>query len=158
MVDPITAAATAASAFKVIKAGFSVGRDIEQMAGDLSRWMGALSDLDEAERLAKNPPIFKKLFAGQSAEAEAIQVFAARRKAQEDRDQLRTYIQYTMGQSAWDELVATEGRIRKQRQETLYRQAERRRKFIEWGAIVLFTLLTFGFFAFLLWLYLERNA
>ena len=86
MVDPITAAATAASAFKVIKAGFSVGRDIEQMAGDLSRWMGALSDLDEAERLAKNPPIFTRLFAGQSAEAEAMQVFAARRKAQEDRD------------------------------------------------------------------------
>ena len=142
MVDPITAAATAASAFKVIKAGFSVGRDIEQMAGDLSRWMGALSDLDEAERLAKHPPIFTRLFAGQSAEAEAMQVFAARRKAQEDRDQLRTYIQYTMGQSAWDELVATEGRIRKQRQETLYRQAERRRKFLEWGAVVLFTLLT----------------
>jgi len=158
MVDPVTAAATAASAFKIIKAGFSVGRDIEQMAGDLSRWMGALSDLDEAERLAKNPPIFKKLFAGQSAEAEAMQVFAARRKAQEDRDQLRTYIQYTMGQSAWNELVATEGRIRKQRQETLYRQAERRRKFLEWGAIALFSLLTFGFFAFLLWLYLERNA
>lgn len=158
MVDPITAAATAASAFKVIKAGFSVGRDIEQMAGDLSRWMGALSDLDEAERLAKHPPIFTRLFAGQSAEAEAMQVFAARKKAQEDRDTLRTYIQYTMGQSAWNELVATEGRIRKQRQETLYRQAERRRKFLEWGAIALFTLLTFGFFAFLLWLYLERNT
>lgn len=157
MVDPVTAAATAASAFKLIKAGFAVGRDIEQMAGDLSRWMGALSDLDEAERLAKNPPIFKQLFAGQSAEAEAIQVFAARRKAQQDRDQLRTYIQYTMGQSAWDQLVATEGRIRKQRQETLYKQAERRRKFIEIIVIIGFSILTFGFFAFILWLYLERR-
>ncbi len=158
MVDPITAAATAASAFKVIKAGFAVGRDIEQMAGDLSRWMGALSDLDEAERLKRNPPIFTKLFAGQSAEAEAMQVFAARKKAQQDRDQLRTYIQYTMGQSAWDELVATEGRIRKQRQETLYRQAERRRKFLEIAAIVVFSILTLGFFAFILWIYLEKNA
>lgn len=157
MVDPVTAAATAASAFKVIRAGFSVGRDIEQMAGDLSRWMGALSDLDEAERLAKNPPIFKQLFAGQSAEAEAMQVFAARRKAQEDRDQLRTYIQYTMGASAWNELVATEARIRKERKETLYKQAERRRKFLEVGAIVLFSVLTLGFFAFLLWLYVEKN-
>jgi hypothetical protein len=157
MVDPVTAAATAASAFKVIRAGFSVGRDIEQMAGDLSRWMGALSDLDEAERLAKNPPIFKQLFAGQSAEAEAMQVFAARRKAQEDRDQLRTYIQYTMGASAWNELVATEARIRKERKDTLYKQAERRRKFLEVGAIVLFSVLTLGFFAFLLWLYVEKN-
>jgi hypothetical protein len=142
----------------VIKAGFSVGRDIEQMAGDISRWMGALSDLDEADRLAKNPPIFKQLFAGQSAEAEAMQVFAARKKAQQDRDQLRTYIQYTMGQSAWDELVATEARIRKQRQETLYKQAERRRKFIEISAIILFSVVTLGFFAVILWLYLEKNA
>ena len=157
MVDPVTAAATAASAFKLIKAGFAVGRDIEQMAGDLSRWMGALSDLDEAERLAKNPPIFKQLFAGQSAEAEAIQVFAARRKAQQDRDQLRTYIQYTMGQSAWDDLVATEARIRKERKETLYRQAERRRKFLEVAAIVVFSIVTLGFFALIIWLYLEKN-
>jgi len=157
MVDPVTAAATAASAFKLIKAGFAVGRDIEQMAGDLSRWMGALSDLDEAERLAKNPPIFKQLFAGQSAEAEAIQVFAARRKAQQDRDQLRTYIQYTMGQSAWDDLVATEARIRKERKETLYRQAERRRKFLEVAAIVAFSIVTLGFFALIIWLYLEKS-
>jgi len=157
VVDPVTAAATAASAFKLIKAGFAVGRDIEQMAGDLSRWMGALSDLDEAERLAKNPPIFKQLFAGQSAEAEAIQVFAARRKAQQDRDQLRTYIQYTMGQSAWDDLVATEARIRKERKETLYRQAERRRKFLEVAAIVVFSIVTLGFFALIIWLYLEKN-
>jgi len=158
VVDPVTAAATAASAFRVIKAGFSVGRDIEQMAGDLSRWMGALSDLDEAERLSKHPPIFKQLFAGQSAEAEAMQVFAARKKAQQDRDQLRTYIQYTMGQSAWDELVATEARIRKERKETLYKQAERRRKFIEISAIILFSVATLGFFAVILWLYLEKNA
>ena len=157
MVDPVTAAATAASAFRVIKAGFSVGRDIEQMAGDLSRWMGALSDLDEADRLAKNPPIFKQLFSGQSAEAEAMQVFAARKKAQQDRDQLRTYIQYTMGQSAWDELVATEARIRKERKETLYRQAERRRKFLEVAAIVVFSIVTLGFFALIVWMYLEKN-
>jgi len=158
VVDPVTAAATAASAFKMIKAGFSVGRDIEQMAGDLSRWMGALSDLDEAERLAKHPPIFTRLFAGQSAEAEAAAVWAAKRNAIAQRDELRTYIQYTMGQSAWDDLVATEGRIRKERQETLYRQAARRRKFLEVVAIIVFSILTLGFFAFILWLYMERNG
>lgn len=157
MVDPVTAAATAASAFRVIKAGFSVGRDIEQMAGDISRWMGALSDLDEAERIAKNPPIFKQLFAGQSAEAEAASIWAAKRNAIEQRDQLRTYIQYTMGQSAWDDLVATEARIRKERKETLYRQAERRRKFLEIAAIVAFSIVTLGFFALIVWMYLEKN-
>jgi len=40
--DPVTALATASSAFAVIKKGISVGRDIESMIGDVSRWMGAL--------------------------------------------------------------------------------------------------------------------
>jgi hypothetical protein len=38
-----------------------VGRDIEQMSGDIGRWMGAVSDVDNAEKQAKNPPLFGKL-------------------------------------------------------------------------------------------------
>ena len=81
MIEIAAAASIAAQSFKILKTGFSVGRDLESMAGDLSRWMGALSDLDQAEREAKNPPIFKKLFGGQSVEQEAIEVFAAKRQA-----------------------------------------------------------------------------
>ena len=58
--DPVTAMATASAAFGALKKGFAIGRDIESMASDLSRWMGALSDLDQMEKEAKNPPIFKK--------------------------------------------------------------------------------------------------
>ena len=43
MVDPVTALATASSAFSLIKRGFQAGRDIESMASDLGRWMGAMS-------------------------------------------------------------------------------------------------------------------
>ena len=45
MIDPITAVATATAAFNTSKQGFQAGRDIEGMAGDLSRWMGAVSDI-----------------------------------------------------------------------------------------------------------------
>ena len=51
--DPISAMATASAAFGAIKKGFQVGRDIESMASDLSRWMGAMSDLDMLEKEAK---------------------------------------------------------------------------------------------------------
>jgi len=129
--DPITAMATASAAFKALKSGFMVGRDIEQMAGDLSRWMGALSDLEQAEKEAKNPPIFKKMFAGKTVEQEALEVFTAKRKAQEQRDELKSWISLTLGPKAWQDLVATEGKIRKQRQETIYKQREKRRKFTE---------------------------
>jgi len=142
--DPVTAMATASAAFNVIKKGFAVGRDIEQMAGDLGRWMGALSDIEQAEKEAKNPPIFKKLFAGKSIEQEAMEAFAAKRKAQQQRDELKQWLQYTVGSRAWDELIQMEGQIRKQRQETLYRQRERRQKFIEWVVIGIACLLGIG--------------
>ena len=77
------------------------------------------------------PWVFKKLFNGKSVEQEAIEAFAAKKKAQEQRYELQQWISLTMGKSKWDELVRMEGQIRKRRQETLYRQRERRRRFVE---------------------------
>jgi len=133
--DPVTAMATASAAFNTIKKGFAIGRDIESMASDLGRWMGALSDIEQADKEAKNPPIFKKLFAGKSIEQEALEAIAAKKKAQQQRDELKQWLQFTVGSRAWDELIQMEGQIRKQRQDTLYRQRERRQKFIEWVVI-----------------------
>jgi hypothetical protein len=129
--DPISAMATATAAFNAVKKGISIGRDIESMASDLGRWMGALSDLDMLEKEAKNPPIFKRLFAGQTVEQEAMTAFANKQKAQQMRYELQQWISLTMGKSKWDELVAMEGSIRRRRKETLYRQRQRRRKFVE---------------------------
>jgi hypothetical protein len=137
MIDPVSAMATASTAFGVLKKGFQMGRDIESMASDLGRWMGALSDLEQAEKEAKNPPIFKKLFAGKSVEQEAMETFVAKKKAEEQRRELQNWIGMTMGKSKWDELVRMEGEIRKKRKETVYAQRERRRKFIEILSIIL---------------------
>jgi hypothetical protein len=151
--DPISAMATASAAFGAIKKGFQVGRDIESMASDLSRWMGAMSDLDMLEKEAKNPPIFKKLFNGKSVEQEAIEAFAAKEKAQQQRYELQQWISMTLGRNKWDDLVKMEGSIRKQRQETLYKQRQRRQKFVEIVAWILMVLLAsgilYGFISFL---------
>lgn len=135
--DPVSAMATASAAFGALKKGFAIGRDLESMASDLSRWMGALSDIEQAEKEAKNPPIFKKIISSKSVEQEAIEAFAAKKKAQAQRDELKQWLQYTIGSKAWDELIAMEGQIRKQRQETIYRQRERRQKFVEIVVIIL---------------------
>lgn len=129
--DPASAMALASASFATIKKGFAIGRDVESMMSDIGRWMGALSDLDQAEKEAKNPPIFRKLFGGKSVEQEAMEVFAAKRKAQAQREELKQWISLTLGMSAWEDLLRTEARIRKQRQETLYAQREKRRKFVE---------------------------
>ena len=149
--DPVTAMATASAAFNTIKKGFAVGRDIEQMASDLGRWMGALSDIEQAEKEAKNPPIFKKLFSGQSIEQEAMEAFAAKKKAQQQRDELKQWLQFTVGSKAWDELLQMEGQIRKQRQETLYRQRERRQKFLEIVVLTLAMIVGIGILAVIIY-------
>lgn len=151
MVDPVSALATASAAFGVLKKGFAIGRDIESMAGDLGRWMSAMSDLSEAEKQAKNPPLFKKLAFKGSVEQEAMEIFAAKRKAEQMREELKNYIGFTLGRSAWDELVRMEGTIRKERQETIYKQAARRRKFIEAVAIILSIAILAGSVIGLIW-------
>ena len=136
MIDPVTALAAATAAFTTIKKGFEVGRDVESMAGDLSRWMGAVSDIKKCEEYSKRPPLFKKLFAAGSVEEEAMQTFMAKKKAEDMRDQLKQIIILSRGMSAWDELVRTEADIRKKRQQAIYAQQEMRRKVIEVIAVV----------------------
>ena len=49
-----------------------MGRNLEQMSGDLSRWMGASSDIDQAEKQEKNSGVFGKVFGGGSVESTRI--------------------------------------------------------------------------------------
>ena len=149
MIEVAAALSAATTAFNAIKKGFEVGRDIESMAGDLGRWMGAASDIDKAGEYAKNPPLFKKLFASGSVEEEAMATFMAKKKAEDMRAQLKQLIILTRGMGAWDELLKTEGDIRKKRQQAVYAQKEKQRKVIEWTAIIL--AVGFGG-SFLVWL------
>ena len=152
MVDPITAIATATAAFNTIKKGFQMGRDIEGMAGDLGRWMGAVSDINKADEMNKKPPLFKKLFASGSVEEEAMTIFMAKKKAEDMREQLRDIISVTRGPSAWKELLHTEASIRKRRQAAIYDQEERQKKFFEIIAISVTVIVAVGILVFVLYL------
>tara|TARA_B100002019_G_C21207528_1_gene567538 strand:- start:496 stop:996 length:501 start_codon:yes stop_codon:yes gene_type:complete len=143
MIEVVAAVSAASTAFNAIKKGFAVGRDIESMAGDLSRWMGAVSDIKKADEYNKKPPLFKKLFASGSVEEEAMQIFMAKKKAEDMRNQLKQIITLTRGMSAWEELLRTEGEIRKKRQKLIYDQKERQRKLIE-GILIAFLILLIG--------------
>ena len=157
MIEVVAAVSAASSAFNAIKAGFSAGRDIEGMASDLSRWMGAVSDIKKADEYNKKPPLFKKLFNAGSVEEEAMQIFMAKKKAEDMRNELKQIISFTRGPSAWDELLKTEGDIRKRRQKAIYDQQERRRKILEIIAIIILILVAGGFLLGILYLWLNRG-
>ena len=132
MIDPVSAIAIAGTAFNAIKKGIAIGKDVESMYGDIGRWMGAVSDINHSEKQAKNPPLFKKLFAGSSIEEEAMNAFAAKKKAEEMEYELKQYIMFTHGTGAWDELIRMQGKIRKQRQEQIYAQQEARARLLNY--------------------------
>ena len=150
MIEVVAAVSAATGAFNTIKAGFAAGREIESMAGDLSRWMGAVSDIKKAEEYNKKPPLFKKLFAAGSIEEEAMEVFMAKKKAEDMRNQLKQIIQFTRGPAAWEELLRTEADIRKKRQKMIYDQKERQKKLVEYILIgILIFIMASSLFGFL---------
>ena len=134
--------AVASPAFNGIKKAFHAGRELEAMSQDLSRWMGAVSDIDNAHKSAKNPSLFRKVMNGKTIEQEAIEAFTAKKQLEQQRNDLRTFIQYSHGQSAWNELIRMEGDIRKRRQKEVYDKQQFREKVITY--VVLAVVLVVG--------------
>ena len=152
MVDPITAITAATAAFNIIKKGFDMGRDIESMYSDMGKWMGAVADIRHADQMVKNPSVFKKLFNGSSIEQEAMDVFAAKKKAEEMENELRTYVNLVYGPNSWADIIKLQAKIRKDRQEQIYAQQELRRNILNMIGIILGAIvgvIAFGFIAYL---------
>ena len=148
--DPVTIIGGATVAFNAIKKGLQVGKDLQDMHGQLTKWAGAMSDLGQAEKKVNNPPWWKSL--GGSVEAEALEVWNAKRKAESMREELRQHISFIYGPSAWDELVRTEARIRKEKRDQEYRKAEVIEEIITWTVTVTLLVIGVGILGFVIYL------
>ena len=135
MLDPVTIIGVASTAFKGLKAAVEAGRELEDCMSQLSQWAGAVADLDKADEQAKKNKnsLFKSLIPknGKSVEQQAMDAFTAKIQARKQRDELRQLIQYTQGEHGWHEFLRMENQIRKERQETVYAEMERREKLKE---------------------------
>ncbi len=149
--DPVTIIGGATVAFNALKKGFQVGKDLQDMSGQLTQWAGCMSDLSYAEQKNKNPPWWKALNGG-SVEAEALEIFTAKRKAEAMRKELKDWISFSMGPSAWDELVATEGKIRKKKKEQEYRKAEIQEAIVTWTLSILIIITGAGMLGLILYM------
>lgn len=122
--DPITIIATANAAFGLLKKGIAAGKDLQDMASTLSKWGGAIADLEFLERRVSNPPWYKA-FSG-TVQEEAVEIYAMRKRIEQQRAELRTYLGFAYGPNAWDDLMRIEGQIRKQRAANEHRKQERK--------------------------------
>jgi hypothetical protein len=109
-------------------------------------------------KVANNPPIFKKLFAGSSVEQEAMDAFAAKKKAEAMEDELRSWINMVHGPNAWADLLKMQARIRKQRQEQVYAQQEIRRHIFNVIGIALLGIIFLGSIIGTVWMLVQRGV
>ena len=86
-----------------------------------------------------------------------MDAFAAKKKAEAMEDELRSWINLTHGPNAWQDLLKMQAKIRKQRQETLYKQAEIRRNIIQVVGIILLGIAFVGAIIGTLWLLVQRK-
>ena len=119
--DPFTAMAAATAAFKGIKKAVDVGKDISSMGQTLSQWSKAVSDLDFLEKKAQKPPMYKMF---SDTQANALEIWTQKQKLKEMREELKEYISFVYGPSAWKEIVKIEGEQRKAQRDAVYAQKE----------------------------------
>lgn len=138
MIDPVTAVGLATTAFNGIKQAIAMGKDIQDMSGQLGNWAKAISDVDYAHQKAEKPRWWKKL--GGGVQANAMEVWMQKKKADEMREELRSFISAVYGPSAWKEIVHIEGVMRKEQKEAVYAAQEMKEQIIAWVFGILFTL------------------
>lgn len=125
--DPISALAIAASAVSNAQTLIAAGRDATSA---LVKFAGAVSDVNYAAEKAKNPGIWKSLTG--SAEAEAVEAFAAQKKIAALRHDLETMIGYSYGATGLEEYKETLRRVKAERQKSEYRRAELKEALVLW--------------------------
>ena len=129
MIEPITLSAAvtgATTAYNAIKKAIMVGKEIEDMSSELGRWMTAVSDVDNVHKNANNPTALDKLFNG-SIEQVAIESFSAKKKLQKQREELKNFLVAHYGLQSWDDLIKEEGRVRRARQEAVWKKIEQKK-------------------------------
>ena len=123
--DPVTGIALASTAYKAICSAFQHGRDIEQMAGDLGRWMQGINAVKEGHSRAKGRRIG-------SVEEEALETFAAMKKAEQMEHELRNFITSQYGIHAWQQIIKIQAEIRVKKKQELIEAARRQEEIIEY--------------------------
>jgi|SRR5210317_2023797 hypothetical protein len=142
--DPISALAVAQTAYAAIRKGFQVGKEVESMAGDLGRWMGAINTVKNGHEKAK-----KRKFG--SIEEEALETFAAKKKAEAMEHDLRTFINMNYGPNAWQEVIRVQADIRKQRALELERKKRKQEELILWILTILGICALTGIMILIVW-------
>ena len=148
----MAALSVASKAFSGISRMVQKGQEIESTFGQIGKWFEALADVNAATERSKNPPLFKRIAGSKSIEKEALDCIIVKQKLYEQRKQLRELILYSYGKDAWDDLQATEKKIRAERKHQIHRRLEFKQKVIDFSFIVFGSLTVLSIIISAIWL------
>ena len=142
--DPITVAMTA---FAAIKAGVKLGKDTQSMMKDVGAMWGAIDEVRGQHKKKKASPFT-------SASEEALETFAAMKKADDLEENLKKIVIMTRGFYAWEELLKLRGRIKRERMEAEKARRAKVQQRLEIGAAVALFALLLGCMFWGVWMFL----
>ena len=132
--DPITALATISAIWGGIKKAVKVGREVQDVWGQLSTWAQAADVLEQVSDKPKKPPLFKKLDFSNDTK-QAFDAYAAKVKMREMEADIRHQFLYGglchLGMDGLREFYNIRRKIREQRIKAIQDQRMRQQAFFE---------------------------
>ena len=144
MVEVAAAISMAVSAYNGIKKAVEMGREVEDVAGYFGKFFDAKETISEASQYNENAPLFSKLFAGRSVEAQALEITAAKHKTAKIEKELREFLIYSGQGQFYEDMMKERRQIREQRV-TKARDKAKSKKF--WLDVFFITVLSVTIFA-----------
>jgi hypothetical protein len=144
MVEIGLAISMASTAFNAIKRAVEVGRDVEDVAGYFGKFFDARDQISEANEYGKNQPLVKKLFSGQSVEAQALEITVAKYKIASIEKELREFLIYSGQGQFYEDMMQERRSIRQARLMQAAKKAENMKMMIDVASIVAIAGLTGG--------------
>ena len=127
------------------------GREIEDMMDYYGKWFEAKEALSENAINTKNQPLVKKMFSGNSVEAQALQITHAKHKIKQMEKELYEYLLYTGQSEFYNDMIRERRVIKQARLEEAQKKAERKAFWtdvlIGGGALILTVILIVAMFS-----------
>lgn len=148
--DPFSLLATANAAFAGIKKAVEIGREVQDVYSELSKWAGAAGNLQAFinQNKDKKPGIFERIGFNKSETAEAFDIYAAQVQLREMESEIYQMFLYGalahLGLEGYREFIQLRREVREKREALIREQMARREVFfyhLFWGSLLVIAII-----------------
>lgn len=151
MLEIAAAAAACSQAFAGVKYLCEQGKDAHQVMSQIATWYSSASDvLYQADQKQNKVPFLKKVVFSKSVESEAIKAFAASQSVKAQQKAILEIINLQYGAEGLAEFRALKQKIRREREEQVYKQMELRQNIADAALVTLLLSILTGLIVFII--------